>query len=317
MAIYDNIPDEEQASKLDVDMADSKSYCTHKLHKIADKKILVRCDDAKAGTVPAKHAINIAKDYMPDIAFYARIELADYPAEHVLRSAIRSEVNQVKIEFPDDWDWQWVNNEGRLSKRLVKFIAETYAIPVKLVSKQRYVSDMCERMADYRFPEKIFYVQFVNHFDWNPGSFADRGSCFWGDRHYAKNMMKDAGFYAMRFWDLDERDGEPKIKGSARAWIAPDYPERGCFVAFNYYGSQRDIRYRLVAEKFGMEWVCVDSVSNNGTTCDTLYLNGDHYCFYPPNYTHYNRGVSHVDFEIDDPYGDDCDDDYVDDEDWG
>jgi hypothetical protein len=79
-----------------------------------------------------------------------------------------------------------------------------------------------------------FWFDVTGKIDWKSGSFGDEGSCYWGDRSGAKDILIDGGGMAIRFYGRYDALG--KFIGLGRAWIVPvhDY-DKGDFFTFNLY----------------------------------------------------------------------------------
>ena len=110
------------------------------------------------------------------------------------------------------------------------------------------------------------YVDFTQRFNWKAGDFGDIGSCFWGERSDAIDMMTDNGFWAMRFYDADSN-------GIGRCWL---YPVNTGAILFNKYPTDTKLQAtaRVLAFMTGLYYQTVDHLSNKEDTCGELYING-------------------------------------------
>ncbi len=165
--------------------------------------------------------------------------------------------------LPTNWDWQWkVNGKGEyvgtFPKRVAKYLYQKHETKLsadRLGVLGSKVAEHCERNASYTF-------DFTDSFDWSAGDFGDDGSCFWGGRSDARDMLTDNGARAVRFY----KDGS----GYARAWIAEI---AGGVVIFNGYGLESLQIARILAHHWGAYYKKV-SLENNGEETGTLWING-------------------------------------------
>lgn len=169
-----------------------------------------------------------------------------------------------KPSLPDDWEWQWkVNGKGEyvgtFPKRVAKYFYQQHK--TKLSAEQlgvlgSKVAEHCERNALYEF-------DFTQCFDWDAGDFGDDGSCFWSCRTGAKEMLRENGAFAVRFYDSED-------KGYARAWVVPI---NGNVVVFNGYGLESLQIARILSQNWGAYYKKTE-LSNNGSACGVLWING-------------------------------------------
>jgi hypothetical protein len=128
-------------------------------------------------------------------------------------------------------------------------------------------------------PSKEYYMDFDDELDWEDGEFGDSGSCYWGDRWGARNMLRDHGSFAIRFFNrrITPVSNKEKFDGFGRAWIVPDIPFEGSMVTFNAYPGG-DLTTNTVAlilsQLFSLPYKRI-RLSNLGSTDRLLYINCD------------------------------------------
>ena len=117
------------------------------------------------------------------------------------------------------------------------------------------------------------YSAIISHvFDWSPGDFGDRGSCFWTVRSAGRDgMKKDDRFYSMRVFE----DGNIE-NGIARCWIfySPDeLPDT--LIVFNAYGYQTSVLAHMLKRTIGADYCRQIALTNNGYQNGGLWINND------------------------------------------
>jgi hypothetical protein len=176
--------------------------------------------------------------------------------------------------LPDDFEPVWATRRGTIPKRLTNHCYKRHQI--KLTPSQ--VSELGNIARRNASDAKTYILDFNRTIDWSHGDFGDRGSCYWGDKIGALDMIRDNGGYAIRAWKMNTTlpDGErpltyDNVSGYARAWIAPISDNR--LVLWNGYGETSLTFARLLALKFACAYKRI-SLTNNGSDGGTLWING-------------------------------------------
>lgn len=169
------------------------------------------------------------------------------------------------VEYADDFDTSWLVTKGEITGTFPKRVA-------RLAAKdgRKIPSAVLQRIGDiartHTIAAKEVLLDFDLHLDWNDGDFGDEGSCYWGERAGARNMIIDHKGGAIRLWDRD-------LYGKGRCWFAP---HDGGYVLWNSYGPSwwTLVSYaRVLAMAMGMSYQKA-SFTNNGEQDGTLWING-------------------------------------------
>lgn len=169
----------------------------------------------------------------------------------------------------DSFRWEYVNRDGKISKRIRKHFKKTFDIklPDNLISKIGQIAE-----SHMSKPENIFF-DITNCFNWNSGDFGDSGSCFWGENKKAKELMQDNNFTAVRFYHKPRNANYYHPEGYARCWIFNNLPFDGMII-FNAYGVPLVKIARVLSSWLNWDYRRI-SLYNNHSTTGLLYLNGD------------------------------------------
>lgn len=177
-------------------------------------------------------------------------------------SNIKYNLNNYDYWIPKDFDWSYMTKAGRITTRLLKLY-------------KKYCNNNEQRMKSFQDSLSIFSSLYIispqihsfdiTQQDWDAGDFGDSGSCYWEERAPARELIRDDGGGAIRFY----KNG----KGIARAWIMP---KDDGYIIFNGYGYTSD----LISKIFG-SWkqlpVKPISLYNNQRTASLIYINDDAY----------------------------------------
>jgi hypothetical protein len=145
--------------------------------------------------------------------------LKNYPLGYILSHFMKDKI----ISGWND-DLSWVNENGKLPKRLIKRIKECYN--VKLTNSLcGIIGDYLGKIADDKLSDSAAYIDFTNCFNWNSGDFSDDGSCYWSDRKSARDTLEHYNSLAMRFYDNYDN-------GIGRVWIVR---YNNCGILYNCY----------------------------------------------------------------------------------
>lgn len=166
--------------------------------------------------------------------------------------------------LPDDWSWAWMVQEGefrgKLPKRIASFFKKKYDVRLSLYT----VSFIGNTARQYCHITETYTFDFTKCLDWMSGDFGDSGSCFWGAREPAREVLMLNGIIAVRFY----RHG----KGFARAWIAV---LDEVAIVFNAYGLPCPTIAYVLSTLFNAphpKKICINVV---GDPDELIYLNGD------------------------------------------
>lgn len=159
--------------------------------------------------------------------------------------------------------WTWMTKRGTFPKRLAKYLKQNHEVVVS--------SDLLGQVGDIAgqvAKSATVYHWDVNFaLDWQDGDFGDGGSCYWGGRSAARDMMRGAGAFALRCFS----DPDDVWSGIARAWVYE--VRRGVWVVWNGYGYSTLLMARLLALIVGGTYKRI-TLENEGTTDGTLWING-------------------------------------------
>ncbi len=177
--------------------------------------------------------------------------------------------------------------QGELMDAGFPILPEEWAWQAKVSGRGEYIGSFCKRLAKYQhqhnnkvtsnFLGKIgslvamytlkscnYFVDFTQEFDWGDGDYGDGGSCFWGSNSGAKDMLMEAGAYAVRFYE-----NHRKISGWGRAWLLPYSDGWACF---NGYGIDTSHAAQVVAIYLDTSYKHV-LLCNHGSSSGLLWIN--------------------------------------------
>lgn len=127
-------------------------------------------------------------------------------------------------EMPGFPGWKYDSEDGGLKQNIERIAS---------LSEKRLeygFNRQLGAMLSSRIGRRTVRLDATRKLAWVRGAFGDERSCFWTSATKSRNMLQDAGCYALRFYDLDGT-------GVGRCWALP----RGDAIAiFNAYG-----RYQL------------------------------------------------------------------------
>jgi hypothetical protein len=100
--------------------------------------------------------------------------------------------------LPEELEFVWKTDRGTIGKRIASHIYNTFHRSLDSV----HISNI-GNIAKTHCPENsVEIIDFTKTFDWRPGKFGDRGSCFWSERPDALPTLEYHGAYAMRAFAL-------------------------------------------------------------------------------------------------------------------
>jgi hypothetical protein len=193
-----------------------------------------------------------------------RIQRLDLPEWETLNPVPRK-VNYVPA-LPETWPWLWMvssgDYRGTFAKRVAQFWHKGYGLKAP-----KSVVEQIGNLARQHSGEAVSYeFDFVNEFEWTPGTFGEnRNSCWWGSHSEARVMLRDNGGLAMRFFHAGTDEGY------ARAWLVPT---KRFHVLFNGYGfGNPTLTIARIFAGFRGEVYQQINLYNNGSSDSTVYIN--------------------------------------------
>lgn len=193
-------------------------------------------------------------------------------ALHEVRDFIYHETNTYLdiSDIGEEWTLTGKGNkyQGTLPKRVTNMLFKEYG--VRLTNPQVSKIGNIARAGVVNLDK--FEVDFTSDLNsWDAGDYGDCGSCYWGDRSYARTMLADHDSYAIRFYGK-RYEHDITTRGIGRAWIIP-YGEM--MIVYNAYGPYNlTIISRIIAQLAGASYKKIE-FTNNGTACETLWINGE------------------------------------------
>ena len=185
------------------------------------------------------------------------------PSGRISETGKREINNMLSLPLPDDWVWQMqVGGKGEYVGSLPKRIAKYYWQKYKIKLDSDFLGTIGSIASQHTTKVNEFTFDIVNKFDWDAGDFGDGGSCYWGCREKARELLAENDGQAIRFFD----DG----RGFARAWIMP-HPNG--LVCFNGYGLELSQIAHILAFHRGESYRKI-SLSNNDTADGLIWING-------------------------------------------
>ena len=136
-------------------------------------------------------------------------------------------------------DWNTPKG-GKLGKRISKYYHTKFGYTVDKEVLASYMNNMANKLMKWELEVTIRKIGSFNM--WSAGTYGDYGSCYWGGRTGAMDMLyQNPGFYAMTI----NKDGEP----FARAWLY-SFGENN-FVFFNLYSIGNKLVGLALAQQLG------------------------------------------------------------------
>ena len=220
----------------------------------------------------------------------------DAPTRQAISRLIRDTYNLYTPYHGDDDFWTWKTSRGTFPKRLAKWLKG---------HNQKASNDFLGKVGSIAGSSVAdvsrYTFDFDDRIDWYAGDFGDRGSCYWGDRSEARDMIRDNGAFALRFFDEHGN-------GIARSWVSPW--DDGTFILWNGYDGNCGntlgtlAQARILAHLLGGTYRKV-GLANNGDTCGTLYINsGVAYVIGDPEAV--DECDDHIDFGWEEPACEHC-----------
>lgn len=167
--------------------------------------------------------------------------------------------------LPETWEWVWVVNRGEYAGTMAKRVRNYYRREHGIRCPDGFIEDVGNIARLHSSYNSTYTFEFVDTFNWRSGDFGDQGSCFWGSNSGAREMLKENGALAIRFYE----DG----KGIARAWVVE--LQTSLFVVFNGYGFVQPTLTitRVLAQHLSATYKRIP-LTNNGYDGGTLWING-------------------------------------------
>lgn len=158
-------------------------------------------------------------------------------------------------DYTNEWLFEidWNTAGDRLHKRVSNTIYKS--------CKVRLPADMLNAIADMaaKERERTLHFDVTRRFQWSPGEFGDKGSCYWQSYKNARiTYLPKMGAVAVRLYT---KRGEGDYTGAGRFWLMPlpsiGEPHTSRVVAFNFYGGFQNGENvpELALHILGEEWV--------------------------------------------------------------
>ena len=201
--------------------------------------------------------------------------------------------------LPDDWKWVWTvtgkeEYVGTFTKRLSNFLYKEHT--VKITPKN--LSALGTAISRHVSKESVYYIDFTKNFNWSAGQFGDTNSCYWGKNSLARDLFKEAGGMAMRFWsspieNIEELKSKYRIMrgknraGLGRAWLIR---QGDIYALFNVYisdqlqsmrlnGLEARVEYwdfpRTLAHLLGVSYQKTNVYNGDDGCGGVIYINSD------------------------------------------
>jgi uncharacterized Zn finger protein (UPF0148 family) len=172
-------------------------------------------------------------------------------------------------DLPPDFEPVWMGKRGTLPKRMQAHVYKSRGL--RLTTEQ--VSNIGNIAKRHTATAQTYVFDFTKTIDWHAGDFGDDGSCFWGDKSGAKQMIEENGFAVRFYHKRNSGGGEERgnLRGYARAWLAPISENR--LIVFNGYGETSLTIARVLSVRFACGYKRI-SLLNNGTDGGCLWING-------------------------------------------
>ena len=152
------------------------------------------------------------------------------------RKTIKTLLSQYHLFLPDDFNWEWVNKEGKIFGRIGKCFKGNFSLKIY---------DRLSALFSNITLNKEYLVDFTDRFDWRRGDFGDHGSCFWTSKRTDKTFLQRYKALAFRLW-------KDETRGFARAWVVQMDNDPLSLAVFNGYGLELNKMTYLLASYYEM-----------------------------------------------------------------
>lgn len=105
-----------------------------------------------------------------------------------------------RIRIQDSWEWDWVINKGNYKGTLPKRISHYAHVEYGVDLSPAILTTIGTLARSHSSLRKEYYVDLTQNIDWDNGDFGDYGSCFWGGRPHALQILHDNHAFALRYW---------------------------------------------------------------------------------------------------------------------
>lgn len=171
------------------------------------------------------------------------------------------------FHLPEDWEFVWQTSRGEFRGNFPKRVAQYYYKTHNLKCPWTFLTELGNLARNHSADDVTYTFEFVSEIDWQSGEFGDYGSCYWGDRAGAREMLENNGGFAVRFYNGTGR-------GIARAWMVE--VEENLRIVFNGHGFAGDatlIIARVVAQFFSASYTRI-RLTNDGDASGVLWIDG-------------------------------------------
>jgi len=168
--------------------------------------------------------------------------------------------------LPNEWEWVWTIQRGKYAGTLPKRVSSYYHKVHKLKCPPDFLREIGNLAKQHTEDNATYTFEVVDKFDWNAGDFGDRGSCFWGGRERAREIMQENGGLAVCFYDSEG-------KGIARAWFQSI--GENLYVVWNGYGFPGNPTLtiaRVIALHLNASYKRIQ-LTNSSSDSGVLYIN--------------------------------------------
>lgn len=168
--------------------------------------------------------------------------------------------------LPEDWNWTWIVQRGTYAGTMPKRISSYYHKVHSLKCPPAFLTAVGNLARQHSLDNTAYDFEFVDHFDWQAGEFGDHGSCLWGSRETAKDIMLANGCKAVRFYDANGN-------GQGRAWFYTIQPD--LHVVWGGYGFLADATLtiaRVLALHLALTYKRI-SLTNNEDDGGLVWIN--------------------------------------------
>lgn len=179
--------------------------------------------------------------------------------------------------LPEDWSWEWFIHKGIYAGNFGTRVGKYYYRVHKRNLEDNHKTWINNRAKRGTMMDELTF-DFTNEFNWRDGEFGDDGSCFWGGRAGAKEMILSANGFAFRVFKSNVGHGRcwiiPRTKRQLTGDIKDDDKEVVAWVLFNAYGDYLIEQYaRFLAGWAGLKYKEIQYLKNLYSDSGTLYIN--------------------------------------------
>lgn len=178
-------------------------------------------------------------------------------------------------EYDPKWvwvDWNHIEeSEAKAGKAMAAHLYKTFGLSMTNELKSEIGSLISRHTDEFTYHFEIIALGSRNFWWWEEGDYGDDGSCYWGEREFARELLVEHEAYAVRIYHEDSHE-----HGAGRCWLFPI--DKNHLVIWNgymdIYGLSRDTLHfaNMLSVFLNTQYNRID-LTNNRESGGILYIN--------------------------------------------